>query len=202
MYKGGRINACDNMGKTDKHWLDRYHEGDVEALGELVNSYRRPLYGFIHKMVNTPGEADEIFQETWIRAIRHLDDFKSGKLLSWLFRIARNLVIDAARRKRPGISLDYRDEEGVSWSERVPSPITGPADAASDRELGRNITAAVSRLPVEQKEVFLMRIDGNLPFREIARIQGISINTALARMQYALEKLKTELDMEYRTLGR
>ncbi len=191
-----------HMEKSEIQWLNQYRKGDVEALGRLVERYRRPLYGFIYKMTSPGVDADEIFQDTWIRAVRNLDDFKPGHLLSWLFRIARNVIIDASRKKKPDASLDAAHSASSAWSERIAAPVIGPDRETAGRDLGRVIAAAVSRLPPEQREVFLLRTEADLPFREIARIQHTSINTSLARMQYALEKLKAELEPDYREWGR
>ncbi|HAL93080.1 MAG TPA: hypothetical protein DCM68_08675, partial [Verrucomicrobia bacterium] len=141
-----------------------------------------------------PAEADEWFQETWVRAIQHMNIFRHKNLLSWLFRIAHNLIIDQARRKKPDVSLDE------PAAEPIPAAALSPADEAAGRDLGRHIAAAAARLPVEQREVFWLRMDAGLPFKEIARIQRCSINTALARMQYALQKLRDTLGPAYREL--
>lgn len=186
-----------------KKWLAEYRRGDVEALGQLVEHYRRPLFGFILKMTEGKGDAEEVFQEVWFRAIRGLDGYHRGKFLSWLFKIAHNLIIDLARKQKPAASLQERhDEDAPALEERIAAPGFGPAEQTDDRDLGRRVAEAISRLPDEQKEVFLMRSHGELPFKEIAKIQGTSINTALARMQYALAKLKTELEDEYENLKR
>ena len=162
---------------------------------------RRPLYGFIINMIGAREEADEVFQETWYRAIRNLNRYKEKRFLSWLFKVAHNLVIDRARRRQTA------DRHAQNMAERtgpeIPTeavagvPPPSPAAAAAGRDLGRRLTAAIAQLPDEQREVFLLRTEADLPFREIASLQGVSINTALARMQYALSKLRNMLKEEY-----
>jgi RNA polymerase sigma factor (sigma-70 family) len=183
-------------------WLAEYRRGNVEAFGRLVAHFRRPLYAFILRMIGNAADADEVFQETWFRAIRNLDGYRDDRFLSWLFRIAHNLVIDRARKAKPVVPLDGQGEEHESRGDRLPSAVAMPDGAIAGRETGERIAAAVRDLPPEQREVFLLRTEGDVPFREIARIQGTSINTALARMQYALQKLRIALKDDYEALGR
>ena len=191
------------MEQPEKVWLAEYRAGRVEAMGSLVDHFRRPLFGFIAKMMEGHADAEEIFQEVWVRALTNLHRYRDDRFLSWLFRIAHNLVIDRARRGKRLVELDRpQDGDGGSLQDRLPAPVLGPDDEAHARDLGRRIGEAVRRLPDEQREVFLMRTEGELPFKEIARIQGVSINTALARMQYALQKLRDELRDDYEALGR
>jgi RNA polymerase sigma-70 factor, ECF subfamily len=192
------------MDPKEKAWLEAYRGGDTEALGLLVEQYRRPLFAFILKMTEV-GDAEEVFQETWIRAIRNLERFEANNLLSWLFRIAHNLVIDRARRNRltlPGSGPGTASGSRVDWAQTVPDSERGPASEACRADLKARIDRAVSKLPREQREVFMMRTEGDLPFKEIARIQGVGLNTALARMHYAVLKLRVELKDEYEALER
>ncbi len=191
------------MEQPEQAWLAEYRQGHVEALGQLVDHFRRPLYAFIFRMTGGHADAEEVFQEVWLRAIRNLDRFDDEKLLSWLFRIAHNLVIDRLRRPRPAVSLDAPVREADEpMTQKLAAAGRTPADETDDRELGARIAGAVAKLPPEQREVFLLRMEGDVPFREIARVQEVSINTALARMQYALNKLREELRDDYRSLGR
>ncbi len=189
------------MQPIEREWLEQYRRGDLDALGKLVEQYRRPLYSFILKMTEGRGDPEEIFQETWIRAIRSLDRFDDQNLLGWLFRIAHNLIIDRARKARGMIQPSPTTEQTTtSWFDQVAASSLGPATVTAGRELGCRIQEALESLPAKQKEVFLLRMEGDLSFKEIARIQGVSINTALARMHYAVRKLRGLLKDAYDNL--
>jgi RNA polymerase sigma-70 factor, ECF subfamily len=182
------------MDEEDKILLERYGDGDAGALGELVEKYRRPLFAFILRMNDGKEAPEDVFQDVWYRAIRKIDTFRRGSLLSWLFRIAHNLIIDNARRNRRFAVPDTgEDGEYADGMQAVPDDSRGPRELAGDLDARDIVARSLALLPAEQREVFLLRTEGDLPFKEIARIQGVSINTALARMQYALGKLRKEL---------
>jgi RNA polymerase sigma-70 factor, ECF subfamily len=197
----GPTGKKNEMDGEDAKLLAAYRKGDTDALGRLVEKYQRPLFSFLSRFAASPAEADEWFQETWVRAIQHMNIFRQQNLLGWLFRIAHNLIIDQSRRKKPDCSLDAPlPDSGIPFGDTLPAATLSPALEAGGRDLGRQIEAAVQRLPLEQREVFWLRMDAGLPFKDIARIQRTSINTALARMQYALEKLRATLGPAYREL--
>lgn len=182
--------------------LQAYRRGDLESLGRIVDRTRAPLYRFILGMVRDPHLADDVFQDVWLRAVKGLHRYKSDRLLSWLFRIARNRVIDLSRKRKPGFSLQQplgNPGEPVTLETFVASPLHGPDRNTRNRELGERIRLAVDTLPPEQREVFLLRTESDVPFKEIARIQKVSINTALARMHYALRRLRELLADEMPT---
>jgi len=185
------------MEQTDRELLAGYRGGQVAALEELVQRHRGPLYGFILKMTEGRDDADDIFQEVWFKAIRKIRLYRHGNFRGWLVRIAHNVIIDRARRRKPEFSLDAEREEGRPLEEKVPAGDPDPGERAEAAELGARISSAVDLLPVEQREVFLMRVHAQLSFKEIAAIQKVSINTALARMQYALARLRPLLKQDY-----
>jgi RNA polymerase sigma-70 factor (ECF subfamily) len=184
----------------EKKWLKAYKKGDLAALGLLVEHFRRPLFSFILNMMPRHGDAEEIFQETWLRAIRNLPRFREGNFAGWLFRIARNLIIDQIRREAKTVSP--LDQEGQSGIELVPDAASGPDQQAGSRDLGIRIQTALAALAPEQREVFLMRNEAGLSFKEIARLQETTLNTALSRMHYALQKLRPLLQEDYDELER
>jgi RNA polymerase sigma-70 factor (ECF subfamily) len=186
------------MDQEDVQMLEAYRAGDAEALGKLVEKYKRPLFGFILRFSEGREDADEVFQEVWVRAIKNMNRYRQKSLLSWLFRIAHNLMIDRIRQRRPVVSFDTPvSEDGGSLSDQLATRQIGPDGETEGRELGIRIEAAAAKLPPEQREVFWLRMQADLSFKEIAKIQKCSINTALARMQYAVSKLRAELSDEY-----
>ena len=189
------------MDVDDAKLLAAYRNGDAESLGVLVEKYKGPLFGFIYKFSEGREDADEVFQEVWVRAIKNMNRYRQKNLLSWLFRIAHNLMIDRIRRRKPVCSLETPvTEDGLALSERLAGTGLSPADETAGHALGRQIEAAADELPPEQREVFWLRMQAGLSFKEIAKVQKCSINTALARMQYAVSKLRKELAGEYHEL--
>jgi RNA polymerase sigma-70 factor (ECF subfamily) len=191
----------ERMEQSDATLLAEYRAGNSEALGTLVEKYKRPLFGFIIKFSEGREDADEVFQEVWVRAIRNMNRYRQKNLLSWLFRIAHNLMIDRIRRNRKNVSFDTPTSDDLTpIGEQLAAPRIGPDDETGGRDLGLRITAAADGLPAKQREVFWLRMQAGLSFKEIAKVQKCSVNTALARMQYALSKLRSELSGEYQEL--
>ena len=167
-------------------------KGSQEAADQLVARHGGALMAYLK--AKSP-EAEDIYQETWLRAIRRIGSFKYGSFRAWLTVIARNCMIDQHRRRRPDVSLDARDEAGNSLGDRLPD--TGPTAGArlAGKELQQRIAERVAALPPDQQEVFLLRTQQELRFAEIAKILGIPLNTALGRMHYAVTRLRRELGM-------
>jgi len=193
------------MDPLDTEAIQAYLAGDENALAPLVEKYKRPLYSFILKMTEGREDADEIFQETWFRALKNVHKFKHNNFLNWIFRIAHNLIIDRARRNKRQVSIQgsahsQDDNDDRTLEDRLTAPGISPSEEVSGFQLGERIAAAVKTLSPEQKSVFLMRMYAGSSFREIAKTQNCSINTCLARMQYALTKLRSILKDDYENL--
>ncbi|MDA0990316.1 MAG: sigma-70 family RNA polymerase sigma factor [Verrucomicrobia bacterium] len=189
------------MDVADSDMLARYRQGDVDALEQLMARHHRMLYGYIVNMTAGQDGADDIYQEVWLKVIKKLDGYRNNNFPGWLVRIAHNAVIDRVRKKRPEISLDQENDGGHNLGQTLVAGDPAPSANLDAGALGQQIAAAVARLPRDQREVFLMRAQANLSFKEIARIQRVSINTALARMQYALTKLRPLLHESYAELS-
>jgi RNA polymerase sigma-70 factor, ECF subfamily len=189
------------MAMSDKELLVKYRKGDVDALERLVERHRRVLFNFILNMTRNNDDAEDVFQDVWFKVIRKLEIYTEQNFCGWLMKIARNTVIDKSRKRKPEVSLDEESEQGGSLLQAMSAKGPGPMKEAAAGELGDRIRRAADSLPAEQKEVFVMRVQSELSFKEIAKIQGVSINTALARMQYALAKLRTILEDDYKEVG-
>lgn len=179
-----------NQGETsDAVLVEQYLTGRTAAIETLVNRHRDRLYVFILNMVRSPAEADDVFQDTWLRAIRAMEGYRERNFGAWLARIARNLIIDRWRARKEMVSLDAEGAENAVADE-LPAGTMDPARHAESSDMKALVAGAIDKLPAEQKEVVLLRLEAELSFREIAAIQDVSINTALARMQYGLSKLR------------
>ncbi len=184
-------------------WLREYRRGNTDALEKLEREYRQKLFNYIFKMTSSLTDAEDCYQEVWLRAIRNLDSFRDKHFSSWLFRIAHNLIVDKARKNK--IKVDpHLPEDQVegreSWTARVPSLGPDPSQEVTSRDLCLRVETAVSYLPPEQQEVFILRMEGGLSFKEIAKIQNTTVSTALSRMQYALNKLREILRNDFEAL--
>lgn len=187
------------MEQSDEDLLACFVNGDVAALEELVRRHRKALYGFIRRMVYSPHDADELFQDVWMRVIQKSGTYRSGQFRGWVFRIAHNLLIDRIRAQKPTVTLNgsLDGENGATLMEMLKDEHPGPVAIAACHETAARIRDALANIAVEQKEVFLLRTEAGIAFKEIARIQKVSINTALARMHYAVNNLRKQLsDMD------
>lgn len=166
--------------------------GDESALEMLFERYRRPLYAYFNRMLgNDAMSADDCFQELWIKVINKLPGYRDeGKFSAWLFRIARNQVLEHFRREKSRAKIGALTEEG-----EVPEQVnftSEPRSLVVAQELNEQLEELLARLPAEQREVFIMR-QNDLSFKEIAKIQRCPVNTALGRMHNCLKFLRQHL---------
>jgi len=183
--------------RSDAELLFAFRKGDAAALAALVGRYQGQLHGYLRAMTGSAADADDLFQETWLRVVRNPGSFRGGAFNAWLWRITRNLLIDRLRRRRPMVSLDDTTDEGTAYSELTPGSGPEPGEDAEAAELGRLIATAVERLPAGQRDVFLLRTQAGLSFAEIAKLRRVPVNTALGRMHYAIQRLRQDLGGAY-----
>jgi RNA polymerase sigma-70 factor (ECF subfamily) len=186
--------------RRDDQLLRAFRRGDATALGTLIGRHQRALHGYLQAMCGSRTEADDLFQETWRRVIRNPRSFRGGAFNAWLWRIARNLLVDRLRRRRPSVSLDDVTEAGTAFADLTPSTEPGPAALLEAAEIGQAVAAAVRRLSPDQRDVFLLRTQADLTFAEIAKLRRVPLNTALGRMHYAMQRLRRELGGLYAAL--
>ena len=181
---------------SDADLLSAFAQGDAGALDALVGRYRQALFSWLIGMTGNHADAEDLFQDIWVRVIRHAERFHDVSFKAWLWKIARNIVIDARRKRKADISLDAVTDDEQPLVDQLAALDVGPAGAVERDDLMKRVMRAVSSLPEVQREVFLMRTQGNLSFGEIAEASGVPLNTALGRMHDAMTKLRKLLAEE------
>jgi RNA polymerase sigma-70 factor (ECF subfamily) len=190
------------VGMSDEALMAAYQKGDLGAFAELVTRHEKRLWNFLRRFVRERTAAEDLLQEVFLRMIKSAPEWQpTAKVSTWLYTIARNLCTDHARRAahRDAVSLDGGQAAGDGSGprpllDRIPAPALGAESEAMGREIAVRIDAAVGALPVEQREVFLMREVMDMPFAEIAAAVGSSEPTVKSRMRYALERLRVALE--------
>src|SRR3954464_14076018 len=183
--------------RTDEELLAAYQQGDPAAFEALLRRHRAPLFTFLLRMLGDRERAEDLAQETFLRIVKGAQAWeRRARFQTWLFTIARNLCADHARRHRfrRADSLDAQGpEDGPAMVDSVPGREVDPARGAESARLRPVLERALLSLPVEQREVFVLREQAGVPFREIAELVGCNENTVKSRMRYALEGLRKVL---------
>ncbi|GAA4808157.1 RNA polymerase sigma factor [Litoribaculum gwangyangense] len=180
---------------SDATLVSNYINGDESALETLIIRHKQKIYSFIYSKVYDRDVAEDIFQDTFIKVIRTLKRGaynEEGKFLPWVMRISHNLVIDFFRKNNRMPKFDNAGEFSIF---SVLSDTSLNAEKTIIKEqVEHDVRRLVDELPEDQKEVLLMRIYSDMSFKEISDKTGVSINTALGRMRYALINLRKIID--------
>ena len=177
---------------SDQKLLNCYLSGDRNAISQLIERHSRRVRDYIQMMVKDGDVADDIFQETFIKAVRVIDEGRytdNGRFLSWILRIAHNQVIDHFRAQKQNRQLNEA-EAGYDVLGTLRLGERTVEDEIVCGQIAGDVRRMVELLPDEQREVVMMRYYSGLSFKEIAEQAGVSINTALGRMRYALINLR------------
>src|SRR5260370_10039682 len=183
--------------RTDEELLAAYQQGDVGAFELLLRRHRAPLFTFLLRMLGDRERAEDLAQETFLRIVKGAQAWeRRARFQTWLFTIARNLCVDQSRRDRfrraDSLGQTGADDE-PAMIESVPAREIDPARGAESARLRPVLQQALLSLPVEQREVFILREQAGVPFKEIAELVGVNENTVKSRMRYALEGLRKAL---------
>jgi len=178
--------------RSDCELLSDFVTGNNSALEVLYKRYERKVYTYILLMVRKPQLAEDILQETFIKAIKSVKEGQYSETYrfgSWLMRIAHNLVIDQFRQNKQYRVVSNNDFPMDIFSTPRFAEATVEQRLVYERVL-YEVRALIDFLPDDQREVVMLRFYGDLSFKEIAEITNVSINTALGRMRYALINLR------------
>ncbi len=182
---------------TDAALVSSYIKGDEQALSVLITRHKQKIYSFIYSKVYDKDITEDVFQDTFIKVIKTLKLGKyneEGKFLPWVMRIAHNLVIDHFRRNNRMPKFQNTGEFSIF---SVLSDTTLDAENTIIKEqIECDLRRLIEELPSDQKDVLVMRMYQDMSFKEISDKTGVSINTALGRMRYALINLRKVIDQK------
>jgi RNA polymerase sigma-70 factor, ECF subfamily len=171
------------VGQSDADLLRRFHAGEEGALDLLFDRYETPLYQFLVGMLRDHHEAEDVLQETFLRALERLEGVDPDHLRGWLFTVAYHQAMLAKRRQKKHIAPELD-------SPNQPDPSPGPGAEAERREHAGRLRHLLEQLPVNQREVIRQRVYEGKRFRDIAAALNCPLNTALARMHEGLKRLR------------
>ena len=180
---------------SDAVLVKSYIQGDEKALATLIERHKQKIYNFIYSKVYDRDVTEDVFQDTFIKVIRTLKLGKyneEGKFLPWVVRIAHNLVIDHFRKNNRMPKFDNTDEFNI-FSVISDSSLNVEKSLIKS-QVEDDVKRLIEELPYDQKEVLIMRMYKDMSFKEISENTGVSINTALGRMRYALINLRKVIE--------
>jgi RNA polymerase sigma-70 factor (ECF subfamily) len=184
-----------NVVIPDAVLVKNYVGGDENALATLIKRHQSKIYGFIYSKVSDRDISDDIFQDTFIKVIKTLKSNsynEEGKFLPWVMRISHNLIVDHFRRNKK--MPMHRETEEFSIFSIMTDNSPNVESQIITEQVETDLKRLIMELPEDQKEVLQMRMYQDLSFKEIADLTGVSINTALGRMRYALMNLRKVIE--------
>ncbi len=183
---------------SDQELVKRFIQGDQPSIEVLINRHKTKVFTYIILIVKNQQLAEDIFQDTFIKVIRSLKNGKyrdNGKFVSWVIRIAHNLTIDHFRKEKQINTCSNEDYDTDIFNSKKMADGT-IEDFLVEDQIVREVKMLIDELPDDQKQVILLRHYGGMSFKEIAEQTGVSINTALGRMRYALINLRKLIDQK------
>lgn len=181
---------------TDAMLVSKFVEGDSSSFEALINRYKDRVYTYILMIVKNQDLANDVFQDTFIKVMKSLRKKKyedRGSLISWIIRIAHNLIIDHFRKEKRLQTVSNEDQE-IDLFNSPKFSDSNIEEIIVKKQIENDVKKLLDTLPSEQKQVVLLRLYGDMSFKEISQLTGVSINTALGRMRYALINLRKVIE--------
>ncbi|MFH0893452.1 MAG: sigma-70 family RNA polymerase sigma factor [Bacteroidota bacterium] len=177
---------------SDSELVRLYVTGSESAIETLINRHKESVFSYILHRVYNRDTADDLFQDTFIKAIQFIREGRyneKGKFINWIMRIAHNTVIDHVRKEKRTVILKPWEKENLTSSCSFMIETDFETECIQ-KEIMENIHKLLAHLPEEQREVLLLKHCSNYSFNEIAEITKVNVNTALGRMRYALKNVR------------
>jgi RNA polymerase sigma-70 factor (ECF subfamily) len=184
-----------NIETPDALLVQDYVAGNENALATLIKRHESRIYGFIYSKVSDRDISNDVFQDTFIKVIKTLKSNsynEEGKFLPWVMRISHNLIIDHFRKNKK--MPMFRETEEFSIFSIMSDGSPTIENQIISAQVEQDLKKLIEELPLDQKEVLVMRMYQDMSFKEISEITGVSINTSLGRMRYALMNLRKVID--------
>ncbi len=181
---------------SDDELVQLYQTGNQEAFEELLTRHQERVFKYIYLVVRNEALANDLFQDTFVKVIMFIKQrryVENGRFLPWVIRIAHNVMMDNFRKEQPEVSI-HRQDHPFDLLNNVRLSDPSVEDDLIQQQLLRDVKELIAYLPDSQKEVVQMRFYDDMSFKEIADRTGVSINTALGRMRYALINLRKLAD--------
>jgi RNA polymerase sigma-70 factor (ECF subfamily) len=177
------------MGASDEELMLAYAGGDARAFEALYSKHKGALYRFVLRSVAARGEAEELYQDVWLRVIEARSRYTPrARFTTWLYTIAHNRLVDHWRTR--GLALVSLDAEDAALPEPAAPPSSQPHLQLEARQTLERLAAAIAALPLAQREAFLLHQEGGLTTAEIAQATDAGEEAAKSRLRYAMNKLK------------
>jgi len=178
---------------TDDQLVSRCSAGDRAALDELFRRYRQPAFRVAFRLLGQEADALDAVQEAFVKVLLHLDGFQGrSSFKTWLLRVVSNAALDLGRKRARRATLPADADEDADPDPGVLT-IDDPARGLENRDLRLALDAALAELPEVQRQTFVLHVDGELSYKEVAEVLGISIGTVMSRLFYARQRLKAAL---------
>lgn len=181
-----------NKTYTDYELIQKFIKGEQSCFEEIIHRHKNKVFAYISLYIRDQALVEDIFQDTFLKVIQSVrcgKYYDNGKFLSWVMRIAHNLIIDHFRRIKQMNTTSNDDYESDIFNSKKFSD-ANIEDILIKRQIQKDVRMLIGQLPDDQKEVVILRHYAGLSFKEIADITEVSINTALGRMRYALINLR------------